>query len=72
MRKTTNVETVRNRVNILLANPNVSDEYRLGAAAILESILHDTGNYQGYSYVGIEFPKGEDPIIPNMTMRHYF
>lgn len=72
MRKTANVDSVRNRVNILLANPNVSDEYRLGAAAILESILHDTGNYKGYSYIGIEFPKDEDPIIPNLTMRVYF
>lgn len=72
MRKTVNVEKVRDRVNILLANPKVSDDYRLGAAAILESILHDTGNYQGYSYVGIEFPKDAAPIIPNLTMRHYF
>ena len=50
-RKTVDVAFVREKVNHLLKNADVSDDFRKGAASVLESILHHTGNYHGFNYL---------------------
>ena len=50
-RKTVDVAYVREKVNDLLKHENVSDDFRQGAISVLESILHHTGNYNGYIYL---------------------
>ena len=44
--------------------------YRLGQANLLEAILHDTGNYRGYSYHDVDFTT-DPPVIPDETRRTY-
>lgn len=62
-RKTFDVETIKNEVNELLANyheKQVDPEYLLGQRQLLETILHRTGNYQGYQYLDTsKVPYGE-------------
>lgn len=44
--------------------------YRLGAASVLESVLHSTGNYHGFGYLGCDY--STDPVtIPDETRRKY-
>lgn len=51
-RKTIRVETVINWANNYLAtSDDQCSERRLGVMAMLEKILHETGNYQGYRYI---------------------
>ena len=54
MRKTLEIETLREQVNAYLANesPYVTADMRLGAAMVLETALHATGNYGGYNFLG--------------------
>ena len=50
-RKTVDVAYVREKVNDLLKHGDVSDDFRKGASSVLESILHHTGNYNGFNYL---------------------
>jgi len=71
MKKTIPVERVKELVNAYLTNMPVNigdgrmeEGVRLGAASLLEMILHETGNYQGYRYLKQdEVPKGAKPGI---------
>lgn len=55
MRKTINIEVVREKVNRMLRDSHQDDHvdraYREGVISILEDILHDTGNYKGFRYL---------------------
>lgn len=58
-RKTVDVEYVRIRVNDMLDSsvcPDIRDDVRVGLCVLLEDILHETGNYKGFSYLF----RGED------------
>ena len=63
-RKTITVENLRDRVNLFLRNTDKNaqvgtptktaaewQQLRLGACTVLEQVLHETGNYRGYTYV---------------------
>ena len=51
-RKTIKVEDVRVMVNDMLLNsPDSSKAERDGMISVLESILHKTGNYEGFMYL---------------------
>lgn len=53
-RKTVTVEQVRELGNRLLAiedNAHVNADFRKGVAAVLETILHETGNYAGFNFL---------------------
>jgi hypothetical protein len=51
-RKTIDVLTVKANVNHALAveSPGNTRDYRIGLCAVLEDVLHATGNYRGYCY----------------------
>ena len=66
-RKTFNVEEFKNAVNTSLAQS--LSEYcppaqRQGMMNVLEMMLHQTGNYRGFTYLTLdEVPNGELPGI---------
>lgn len=64
-RKTINVATVVERANTFLAAPDSFTidgldprSQRLGVCGLLESILHETGNYAGFRYQTTEWDEG--------------
>jgi hypothetical protein len=50
-RKTTSVEDLIDTANHMLEHSTCSREARCGMIALLESMLHATGNYRGFSYL---------------------
>lgn len=73
-RKTIEVNTLREWVNTRLAIAGSShylpegmtpeEAFRLGAASLLEQVLHASGNYRGFRYTDTE--AGDE------TRRHYY
>lgn len=53
-RKTISVEKVKSKANNLLSNPDIIMEEKLGVITMIESILHETDNYQGFMYLNLE------------------
>lgn len=66
MRKTIEVGKVLKLANHMLAAPGTSSEQREGVCSMLETILLETGNYQGYRYLDTS------EIAGNGTRRFYF
>jgi hypothetical protein len=67
-RKTVEVEVLKQTVNKILATMAGSApsdaRYRAGMMALLEDVLHNTGNYHGFQYLGLhEVPAGNKPGI---------
>ena len=54
MNKTFKVDDLREHVNAVLAfeGKTLTPEFRRGAAAVLETVLHRTDTYAGFSYLG--------------------
>lgn len=50
-KKTFAVEKLKAKINNRMMNPDVTVEEARGLVFVLESILHETGNYNGYSCV---------------------
>lgn len=63
-RKSFNVVAFRDKVNWRLMNCTMSEDGLKELCLTLEDVLHDTGNYGGFRYLGVdEVPKGELPGI---------
>ena len=71
-RKTIDIETLKQHINNRLSDtvfdgrrPNiVGSDFRKGLMNTLEMVLHETGNYKGFRYLGLdEVPKGHLPGI---------
>ncbi len=67
-RKTIDIEKLKEIVNSMLAN--TTDDFgptrgiRQGAMNVLESALHETGNYRGFRHLMLkDVPLGEKPGI---------
>lgn len=91
-RKTIDVDTVRDWVNTRLATPDSTlymkapgkdrdmtpeEAFRMGIASLLESILHNTGNYRGFGYQDGQITRyaegpGDRPDITDETRRVYY
>ena len=76
-RQTINVELVKEKVNTYLAElptgktPEETVKYkylRFGARTVLETILHETGNYKGYAHNDSPFVSG----VSDDSRRHYY
>ena len=50
-RKTFKVKDLVDKMNSRLENSTCSPEARFGMISVLESILHETGNYAGFNYL---------------------
>ena len=69
-RKTIEVGTLLYRVNYFLKNNRGTADERELMSAFIEGVLHDTGNYWGYSYLpAADYPGEVDGLG---TRRHYF
>ena len=81
MSKTFSVDVLKKMVNNSNRTGTQSALERQGHNSLLESILHQTGNYRGFGYLHVEdVPAGEKPgvafdngtIFPDETRRHYY
>ena len=61
-RKTISVEKIKNKANNLLANPDIQMEQKLGVIIMIEGILSETDNYNGFRYLNLE----EDGSAPSL------
>jgi len=48
-RKTINIDSVKNHANTFLASDNFTEKEKSGIIYLLEKILNETGQYNGYS-----------------------
>jgi hypothetical protein len=84
-KKTIKVEDIRDTVNGMLLRDDITDDVRVGMCAVLENILHITGNYQGFN--NVEWINGgwqkwvadgqpgypdKEKYAGNNTKRHYY
>lgn len=69
-RKTVDVVDILCRVNNLLTNHKGDPAFRLGAASVLENILHEAGVYAGYGYPGSAGKFGEPGF--DESRRYYY
>ena len=72
-RKTFNVKDLVDKMNDRLKNSTCSPEARFGMISVLESILHETGNYRGFTY--LEGEVGESGYVEKFgdeSRRFYF
>jgi hypothetical protein len=76
-KKTVAIEDVRAWVNTRLTAPDSAQRlgdltpdqaFRLGAASLLEQILHATGNYKGFAYTG----DGNEAGLVDDSRRYYY
>ena len=51
MKKTISVEKLKDTINSCLANSTCEPEVRHGMIFVLEHVLFETGNYEGYKYL---------------------
>lgn len=51
-RKTIDVEKIIDWANMQMARPEMSQEFKRGVFSLTDQILHDTGNYLGFNYLG--------------------
>ena len=63
-RKTFEVSKMVDMANQMLASGVQSQESRWGTITMIEQILHSSGNYNGFRYLGAtEVPNGELPGV---------
>jgi hypothetical protein len=63
-RKTINVDRVKELVNnVCLMSAKEKKDIRQGSMNILETILHETGNYRGFSYLSEADVKDGQPGV---------
>jgi hypothetical protein len=67
-RKTIEVGKILNIANHFLAAKNTKEDEREAVCAMLETILHETGNYMGYRYLTIE----GTTYVSDSSRRYYF
>ena len=82
-KKTMDVAEIKKFANKQLANPEINDAEKRGIITMIERILHDTGNYQGFQYnywnkTGWQLwrmagePENTDPYLGNQLDRVYY
>lgn len=79
-RKTFDVQAFKDRVNTICDPkrcPTLTVGDRMMAAELLSSVLHDTGNYNGFRFLDVEYVTDDDgtivdAIIPDESARRYF
>jgi hypothetical protein len=52
-KETINIELIKDKANILLASPNLIMEEKLGIITMIEIILHQSNNYNGFMYLNL-------------------
>ncbi len=74
-RKTINVEWVKSRVDKMNRESSCEPKVREGWNHLLEEILMETENYNGFRYLNIDEIRGDGPEkghkVPDETRRKY-
>jgi hypothetical protein len=70
-RKTVNVEDVLAWANNYMASPSTTPESRKGVAALIEQVLHSTGNYAGFNLLVSEYLPAEEQTLDNVLREGY-
>lgn len=69
-RKTIEVGKILKMANTFLAAKHTTDDEREGVCALLEAVLHESGNYEGFRYLDAkDYP---DEIVFAGSRRFYF
>lgn len=72
MRKTIEIEKLKDYVNGILASPNGTPELRNGAYLVLDQALHEAGAYKGFSYLtNYDLPADQKPGVRYSTEDRY-
>jgi hypothetical protein len=78
-RKTYPVKALVNTVNSRLSTANTTPEARWALISLLETVLQQTGNYNGFRYQRSEYLPAEEQTDTNVlrpdyddTRRHYY
>jgi hypothetical protein len=84
-RKTIDIKTLKASVNAALSNADHQDEwmgvacarvYRQGVAAVLETALHETGNYNGFQFTDPRAERDDEGYLIDgtydPTRRNYY
>lgn len=83
-RKTVNVDILVDKANAMLSDSKMSPDFRKGVMVMVEAILSESNNYDGFRYLREhEVPDGEkagiifDPVnfnheYPDETRRQYY
>lgn len=59
MKKSIKIVSIIRQVNNMLSLPTISQDSKSTISCFLESILHETGNYEGFTY-NFRWPQPED------------
>lgn len=71
-RKTFDVATLKRDVNERLRASTCSPEARFAMASVLATVLHATGNYNGFKYIELEGKDPADVTEFDESRRFYF
>lgn len=72
MRMTFDVKKLKTMTNEYLNNPLFSQEQKLAMSMILEQVLHDTGNYKGFTHNNWDHSKSYEENKRLEYNRQYF
>lgn len=72
IRKTIDVKVVKEYANQQLANENLTLEEKLGIITMIEFVLHETDNYNGFMFLRLEDGKAPNFGTYDWTCRKYF
>lgn len=70
-RKTISVAAVVQKANTFLAADSTTVGDRSGVASLVEAILFETGNYNGFNYLVSEFLPAEEQTMDNVLREGY-
>ena len=71
-RKTISVEQLKDEVSRRNKESTCDPQVREGWNALLEEVLHSTGNYRGFGYWNLKVNKNDVPYVPDETRRFYY
>jgi hypothetical protein len=72
IQKTVKVSHLVEQVNRMLKLSTCTDVERLVMCTVLEAVLHNTGNYAGYTYLDTEDGTPYAEGVTNTSRRHYY
>jgi hypothetical protein len=70
--KTIKVAALTEKINSMLAESTCTPGERLSMVGILESVLHETGNYRGYRYLDAKFDERGECVSGDPSRRWYY
>ena len=70
MKKTINVQNLKNEINDMLRYSTCTPDTRFGMITVLEQVLHQSGNYSGFQYLSSD--RLADEFLPGIRENNDF